>query len=430
METAVEAKIESITLDSMGNPEKKLEALAHWLTPQRISYAWLLGGSLWLAWLVSILLSPGNLDLIGKPIGTDYIQFYAAGETLQSGRESSLYDFAFQRQKQLEIVKGELEGYYLYLYPPFFAWLYVPFSLISYKWSFLLWSLVGLAGLWFGLHLLEVKHPKRKFAWALTFFPAFASISFGQNSLLSLFLFCFVYALWRRRSGFWAGLAASLMLFKPQIILGLGLLWLLEWKRDWRSLIGLATGGGVLAGLTFGLLPHASQDYLDVVRNILPSFTTWDGFPYHNAHMMRAFFALLMPELHFLVDILSYSLMVLGVLAYIRLWNNYRSQPDLLFSIMICLTLWSIPYVMVYDWVLLLIPAVLIWEHFPRSRRRLRVIYAVLWLTILISGPLTFAQQAILPIAVQISVPVLAWVLIMSYLILKDEQVEEKISAV
>jgi hypothetical protein len=413
----------------MGNPQIKLEVVDRLLTPRRISYVWLLGGILWLAWLANILLGPGNLDLTSKPVGTDFIQFYTAGETLRSGNEGSLYDLAYQHQQQLGIAQGEFDGYYAFLYPPFFAWLFVPISLLPYQVSFLLWSLAGLACLWYGLRLLKAKNPGRKFAWALTFFPVFTCVSFGQNSLLSLFLFSLVYALWKRRAGFWAGLAASLMLYKPQIILGLGLLWLLEWRRDWRALVGLAAGGSVLAGLTFGLLPQASQDYLGIVRNILPGFITWDSFPYHNAHMLKAFFTLLLPGATTLIDILTYSFMTLGVVIFIWLWMKFRGQPDLLFAMMICLTIWSIPYVMVYDWALLIIPAVIFWDHFPRSRRHLRVVYAILWLTILVSGPLTFAQRTILPVAIQISIPIFGWVLVITYRLLKNEVPTESISA-
>ncbi len=55
-----------------------------------------MGGALWLAWLLSLLFGPGLLDLAGQPVGTDYLQFYAAGATVRTGQASHLYDTAYQ----------------------------------------------------------------------------------------------------------------------------------------------------------------------------------------------------------------------------------------------------------------------------------------------------------------------------------------------
>ena len=408
-----------MTINS-SNPPRWVEKVNQLLTPQRLSYAWLLSGALWLAWLVSIVLGPGNLDLNRQVVGADYIQFYAGGQTLRSGQEARLFDFSYQRQIEAEIAQEEFQGYHAFINPPFLAWLFVPFSILPYPWSFALWSLLGLTGLWFGLRLLGAVHPQWKFAWALTFFPVFASISFGQNSLLSLFLFCLVYALWKRKHLFWAGLAASLLLYKPQLILALGLLWLLEWRQSWRALLGLALGGGALAGLTFLLLPQASQDYLVISRALLPDLAAWEGFPLYNAHMLRAFFILLLPGYPAVSEILAVGFSAMGVAGFVLFWKQNRNNLELLFAAMVCLTIWIIPHAMVYDWALLLIPAIFLWDHQPGLRRGWRALFAILWLAILLSGPLILAQHAVVPFAVQISLPVFAWVLYTGFQLLKN----------
>ncbi len=66
---------------------------------------------------------------------------------------------------------------------------------------------------------------------------------------------------------------------------------------------------------------------------------------------------------------------------------------------------------MIYDWVLLLPPAVLFWEGLPEHRGDLRLFYTFIWLVTLVSSGLTYAQLRVLPLAVQVSIPVLAWVL-------------------
>ena len=65
-------------------------SIHRWLNPKRMRYPYIAGGAIMLAWLVSILLGPGLLDLAGTAIGADYLQFYTAGLTLRLGQEARL----------------------------------------------------------------------------------------------------------------------------------------------------------------------------------------------------------------------------------------------------------------------------------------------------------------------------------------------------
>lgn len=185
---------------------------ARWLTPPRLRYAWITAGVLWAAWLLSVALGPGNLDLAGQPVGTDYLQFYAAGRTLACGESARLYDRAYQAALEKEIIGPGLTSYHAFITPPFLAWFFVPLVALPYGPSFAVWSVLGLVFLWCSLCLLGVAAPARAWLWALTFFPVFAVISFGQNALLSLLLFSVVYRLWTAKRPFLAGLACSLTL--------------------------------------------------------------------------------------------------------------------------------------------------------------------------------------------------------------------------
>jgi hypothetical protein len=66
--------------------------LDHVLNPRRLTYALIAGGVLWFAWMISILFGPGNMDLAGQVVGTDYLQFYSAGVTLRQDQSANLYD--------------------------------------------------------------------------------------------------------------------------------------------------------------------------------------------------------------------------------------------------------------------------------------------------------------------------------------------------
>lgn len=376
------------------------------LTPARLRYAWIAGGALWLAWLLSLLFGAGRFDLAGQVVGTDYLQFYAAGATLERGEEARLYDFEYQNRLQ-EQIAGKKHGGHFAFTPPFFAWVFVPLCLLPYTLSFAVWSLLGLACLGLSLVSTGARNPVPCFGWALTWFPVIAAVTFGQNSLLSLGLLSLTCLLWRRGRRLAAGMVCSLALYKPQLVLGVGFLWLLEWRRDWRTLAGLALGGAVLVGLSLWLLPESSRHYAELSRKVIPGIARQEAFPLWHAHTPRAFWLLLLPGQPVLDEILSFLSAAAGLVAFLHFRRNLRGETDLLFAGAICLTLWISPHAMIYDWAILLIPAVLLWEKRPDCRGRWKVLFAAIWIATFLGGPLTYGQLRILPFAVQITVPAL-----------------------
>ena len=390
------------------------KSLDRLLTPRRLSYAWIAGAALWFAWMVSILLGPGNMDLAGQVVGTDYLQFYSAGSTLRLSQSAELYNFAFQSQLEATIA-GPDQTSYQFLTPPFLAWLFVPFSFLPYTWSFFAWSLVGFFFLWASIKLISADPSIKSLLWSLTWFPIFAAISFGQNSLLSLCILSLTYWLWKKDKLVLAGLVSSLLLFKPQMALGLGLLWLLEWRKDWKSLLGLLLGGAILAGLCFWLLPDASRAYIDIARNYLPGLIYQDQFPIWHLHSLRGFWILLLPSSRWLTESLSLVLSLAGIWVYILYWRKNRENKSFMFAGAICLTIWISPHAMIYDWSILIIPAIIFWQAYPHLKPLLKTMYALIWVATFLSTPLTLAQLKFLPVAIQISIPILFLVYLTIY---------------
>jgi alpha-1,2-mannosyltransferase len=373
------------------------------LNRKRLAYAWITAVALWGAWLASILLGRGQMDLAGHVIGTDFLEFYTAGYTLRVGESSRLYDIAHQSQLQQSLIGPALKDYYAFITPPFFAWLYQPLSGLPYSLGFALWSLFGLLCLWASLRWLGAPG-WRPFAWSLTFFPVFASVSYGQNSLLSLALLSLTYRFWRSGRLWAAGLVLCLLLYKPQLVLGVGILWLLDWRRQAPALAGLLLGAFVLACLSWWRLPAASAAYVEFARTILPQLPEWFKFPLWNLHSVRGFWLLLLPGLQPLADGLYLICALAGIAFFLEFWRRMRDRPALLYAAAICLTMWLTPHAMIYEWTLLLIPAVLLWQEAPELRDRWRPIFALIWLAALVSGPLTLGQRLLLPIAAQVSV--------------------------
>lgn len=384
------------------------------LTPRRLRYAWLLTAALWVAWLGSLALGPGLLDLAGQPVGTDFLQFYAAGRTLLRGDGARLYDMAYQSQLQQEIIGPGLTSYHAFITPPFLAWLFAPLALLPYSLSFVVWSLLGFLCLWSGLRLIGLQNGGNSLIWALAWFPVFAAISFGQNALLTFLLFSTAGRLWwrsRLRSRYLeAGLVLSLTTYKPQLALGIAVLWLLDIRRSWPALAGLAAGSGLLALLCFLLLPEASSSYVDFAFRVLPDLPTWQEFPIWHLHTVRGFWRLLLPWTPRGADALVGLSAVWGLWGFVKLWRSNVVTRQVSFAAAVALSLWLTPHAMIYDWVLLLIPGLLLWQTYPMQREHWRPLYALLWLATLVSGSLTYLQLQVLPVAIQLSVPAFAGV--------------------
>jgi alpha-1,2-mannosyltransferase len=381
-----------------------MNRLARFLAGMKPMAPWA-GGLMWAVWIVSVLFGPGNLDLNGQVIGTDHSAFHTAAILLDDGLGNELYDFpeltVFAR-RQDELI-GKLGFLDPFRNPPCYALIYLPTAKLPYLASFVLWAMAGLLGLTAGLYLIVGRRFFRALGWSLTFYPVFAAVSFGQNSLLSFGIFGLVYRLlmWERR--FLGGLAAGLLLFKPQLLMGLGAWWLLDIRRYWPSLIGLAMMAALMAGASFLLVPEETIAW----ANKLPDIARYDAFDFYNLHNPRGFGALLTGS-KTVGNWFGLAGFGLALLCFARFRRRHGSEPAIIFAAAVCATLWGSPHTMTYEWALAVIPAAILWERRPDLRSALIPLFALAWLVLFVSTPFTKAQLSVTGFAIQLSVPILA----------------------
>jgi hypothetical protein len=132
-------------------------------------------------------------------------------------------------------------------------------------------------------------------------------------------------------------------------------------------------------------------------------------------HSLRAFWILLFPGHKWLTEGLSIILSMAGIVAYVFYWRANRREPDMLFAGAICLTIWITPHAMIYDWCILLIPAILFWQDRPGMRTVWKPLFALIWIVTLLSGILTYGQVNFLNFAIQLSIPILFLVYLVIY---------------
>ena len=178
----------------------------------------------------------------------DFLSFYGAGFLVRTGRAAHLYDPATLEWAQRRLYPGSFDEAIGYPLPVFVAWCFAPLSLLPFTLSFFVFMgamtllLAGLV-LTFRRALVDVPPlPRNLFLAGAAFgMPSIASIVFGQVDLIALAGLTAGYLLLKDNRPRAAGIALALVLVKPHMLLGVGLLLLV--RRDWRALGSLAAVG-------------------------------------------------------------------------------------------------------------------------------------------------------------------------------------------
>jgi len=206
--------------------------------------------------------SNGLNDRFGRPFGTDFSSFYAAGNLVDDGLPAAPFDIAAHYASEQKIF-GAGTPDYTFSYPPFFLFVASAFALLSYLPALLLWQ-----GATFGLYLWAMRaifrgseasraEPAAWMPLLLTAaFPAvFVNLGHGQNGFLTAGLFGMALAVLERRPVL-AGILFGLLSYKPQFGFMIPLVLLATWR--WRAIIAAAAVVAALVAASLAAFGQAS----------------------------------------------------------------------------------------------------------------------------------------------------------------------------
>ena len=230
-----------------------------WLTADRTrAYSLILLGLYAIAIVGWIALSDGMVDRNGKPIGTDFSSFYAAGSLVLDGRAGDVYDMAahFAREQQ---IFGATTPYYGWLYPPLFLLVATPLALMPYPLALIAWQSATFA-LYLAVIAAILRKPRRDGGaiarlWlpvAAAFPAVFINLGHGQNGFLTAGLLGAALVALPQRPVL-SGILFGLIAYKPQF--GLLIPFALLAAGQWRAMIAAVATVIALAGaatLAFG----------------------------------------------------------------------------------------------------------------------------------------------------------------------------------
>lgn len=289
-------------------------------------------------------------NMIGH-IGSDYLSFWSAARIAMHGNPAAAYDNGAQAVFQEALGRP---FFYPFLYPPPFLALVIPFALLPYGASMLLW-----ASSTFAIYLATARNIMREAFWPIAAFSAcYVNFSAAQNGFVTASLFIGgVLALERRP--FVAGFLFGALVIKPQLALLIPVA--LVAARQWRAIAGaaLASGGLLLASLAL----FGEPTMLAYLHTALSSGTLLNGTHPHVKLVVSL--ASKTPSLFAYARLLGAAPpLALGIQAVLTcalavlVWRVWASSADMLAkgAVLASAAVLATPYLIDYDMVLLVLP--------------------------------------------------------------------------
>lgn len=332
--------------------------------------------------VIFALLTWGMYEMLTSPArynNRDFMSLFAGGKAVLRGLDP--YDTAVWNPLRAELGSTWMPDDRA----PFPLWtllLVLPFAALDLGWAAAAWLAFSLCVLGGGLFLLintfyHKPLPVAEFALValLTFTHRAVLVSMNNGQITFLLFFILALFLWvvRRERPFLAGFVLSFVIIKPNpfilFVPAFGL-WLL-WQKRWHIVAGAATGGLGMLLISWLVLPGWLFEWLNVtgkteVTAITP--TVW-GLAYEILPVGWSVLGLL------------FVLLVTAVLGLIIFRNPFLTETQVMPLVLIA-SLLTTPYAWVYEHLLLLIPAILLFLAIKQ-----RGLAALVWLLLVFVLP-------------------------------------------
>ena len=328
---------------------------ADWLNAQRIrAYCLILFAVNCLGFALWIGLSHSGIDPGGKPLGTDFMSFYAASKLVLDGHAAQVWS-PYVHQTAQDAIFGRQLGYWAFFYPPAYLLVCAPLALMPYEVSLFVWlasttaAAIALARQW-----LKQQAPGIITGLIpLLAFPAlWINIGNGQNAALTTALFLGGCLLLDRRPVV-AGLILGLLVIKPQ--LGLALPFILIASGRWKTFF--AAGFSAVALSLAAWLLVGTDGYLNFWHNSELARRTLETGLVSPARMQSLFAALKLWNFPLWLAYGAQTLLALGVIvSACFIVRRYRPDRFGLSALMVSATLLISPFMLDYDLLLSAIP--------------------------------------------------------------------------
>ncbi|MEN6438994.1 MAG: glycosyltransferase family 87 protein [Syntrophobacter sp.] len=334
------------------------------------------------SWITSQCLGKGLLDASGCIIGSDFLAFYNAGKIYLMGQLDNIYNINDQIVFQKSITYPYWsDNFSPFINPPFIAIFFSLFSHHNYIFGLILWWLFGLCLflattkiIKYELRSLNLYNTYQLMHIAFLFPPTWLWFIYGQNTSISLFLYTVGYLLLRRGKDFYAGLFLGLLIYKPQ--LGIGITCLLLFKSRFSAVAGTILSAGICVAVCFAASKAATIKYLEIAPSLMDIIRLHGigiGYPTWGVHSFFGFSSLLLDSISVTLANWTTCLLTIAGISFIffislnRKWDPPSRKWDTLLASTFAVGLLISPHLFSYDLMLLLLPLAIIWNHYPKG---------------------------------------------------------------
>ena len=373
-----------------------------WLSRARARRIALVAGLVSIAVLAFLIgASSGTLDYLGRPIGTDFSQVWTAGRMALDGQAADVWNWDTHFAVQRALHGPRLVEYYGWHYPPPFLLLAAALATLPYLPALALWQAATLIP--FAALIRRMTGRAEAWLFVLAAPVSLICVMHGHNGFLTaLLLGGGLLALERRP--FVAGLLLGCLVYKPQFALVLPLLLLVT--GNWRAIAGAAISSLGLIALTYGIwgwpVWQAFIDSLPLTRRVVieAGSTGWEK-------IMSPFSAIRSwgggIGISYAVQSVA-SVIAIGV----SLWMARVARPDLRNAAVTATVLIATPYVLDYDFVVLLAGIAFLWRDAVRHSWLTweKTLLGLVWIAPLVARNL--AALSLVPVGLMTTIIVLA----------------------
>jgi hypothetical protein len=334
------------------------------------------------------LTKPGLTDLMGKPLGSDFVAFYAASKLALKGDPAGIYSITKLHAIEKTVIGSNI-GTWAWNYPPTFLVMVLPLALFPYGVSFCLWIMPALCGyLWMVRRI--ARHSLTPWLF-LAFPPALNNLFYGQNGFLSTLLLGGGLFLLDCHP-FIGGLLFGLLSYKPQLMILIPVALLAG--RNWRALFGVAVSSislPLISLIVFGFSTwRAFLGNIPFASKLLNNPIYWDRMPTIFATSRKLGVELATAQ------VIQMTVTLIAIVIVVWIW--WKKPPlSLRGSSLILATFLATPYAFEYDLTLIALPfAWLGWEELSKTRWQGQAFLAACWIATYFSIWLPWLQLSVL----------------------------------
>lgn len=356
--------------------------------------------------VLATVLSEGDL------LAPDFAMFYTAATLGGEGRWDDVYDLVAFHDAYERLTGSDVDlGSPTYGYPPILAQSLGPIARYL--------SLGSGAVVFLGLTLLASLMVLKKLGasgWGLVLvtlsYPSMLALWLGQNSFLSLAVAGLAVILLVRGKPTWAGAALGLLVFKPQMLAAVGLMFVLAPRRHFRVILG-ATGSGLAVALASAAASlEAWKEFPDGLRQLVGA--TGNGFRISRVSAVDFSFLLLGDD-NPMAGVLAGILVLIGIALYLVARRRFSGDLEMEIALGFVLAAWVNPWMFVYEWVVLAIPALLLLRRGELPRLRGAFAFFLLGVSAALTGYFASAQVLETGRAFQLAVPVFVVAVVLAF---------------